>query len=353
MEEQFGVVNRWYRTSHERELSLPVCNAFRRRLLAEECERRYPTGVALEMRGHPSNPMARDRTPVFVRLEPGEAADRERAAAQRDEQEIDAAVGFRRVVDAISQSKKPVCGHNAALDLCHIYSLFVGPLPDSFDQFASHSLPQLFPCIFDTKYIATRLSAYTNPPTSAGASTGNRADANGAPDSARPADSGVFGSTVLSELVQRLRRAPYDRFAVPLEYPAGFPAPVYDGVTQAASGSVESEDGEVGWPAAADDAHQPSFHQAGYDAYHTGVAFAIMQSAIRSPEFSTVPAPVSDSERADADALQAAGLDRSLWPFVNRLFFMRSGPRGGLCRERHAAPWPLTRRCAGRQTLRR
>lgn len=45
------------------------------------------------------------------------------------------AVGFRKVIDLISQSKKPMVGHNVFLDLCHMVNQFIAPLPQDVKDF--------------------------------------------------------------------------------------------------------------------------------------------------------------------------------------------------------------------------
>lgn len=45
------------------------------------------------------------------------------------------AVGFRRVVDMISASRKPVVGHNMLLDMCHVIAQFIQPLPEDVQDF--------------------------------------------------------------------------------------------------------------------------------------------------------------------------------------------------------------------------
>ncbi|CAK9206078.1 unnamed protein product [Sphagnum jensenii] len=76
--------------------------------------------------------------------------------AQEERQSLEGrvseAVGFRKVIDAISESGLPVIGHNCILDMLHLHSKFMTPLPSSAAQFCS-SLQSLFPCIVDTKYL--------------------------------------------------------------------------------------------------------------------------------------------------------------------------------------------------------
>lgn len=78
-----------------------------------------------------------------------ETAEEERRAL---ETRVSEAVGFRKVLDSIAESGIPVIGHNCILDMTHIHSKFMGPLPPTIGQFAA-SLQRRFPCLVDTKYL--------------------------------------------------------------------------------------------------------------------------------------------------------------------------------------------------------
>ncbi|RKO98062.1 hypothetical protein CXG81DRAFT_20258 [Caulochytrium protostelioides] len=68
---------------------------------------------------------------------------------------LHAMVGFRHVIDAISESKKPIVGHNCFLDILYTYQNFHRRLPDSFFKFAN-DLSMFLPKIYDTKLLATQ-----------------------------------------------------------------------------------------------------------------------------------------------------------------------------------------------------
>ncbi|XP_024160732.1 poly(A)-specific ribonuclease PARN isoform X2 [Rosa chinensis] len=68
------------------------------------------------------------------------------------ETKVQAAVGFRHVIDLLSSEKKLIVGHNCFLDIAHIYSKFVGPLPSTAEEFVS-SVNKCFPHILDTKVL--------------------------------------------------------------------------------------------------------------------------------------------------------------------------------------------------------
>jgi poly(A)-specific ribonuclease len=46
---------------------------------------------------------------------------------------LDFELGFSRVIKLISESKKPVVGHNMKFDILFLYHQFFKPLPASFD----------------------------------------------------------------------------------------------------------------------------------------------------------------------------------------------------------------------------
>ncbi|KAF7831267.1 poly(A)-specific ribonuclease PARN isoform X1 [Senna tora] len=68
------------------------------------------------------------------------------------EMKIQAAVGFRHVIDLLSSEQKLIVGHNCFLDIAHVYSKFIGPLPRTAEEFVA-SVNKYFPRIVDTKIL--------------------------------------------------------------------------------------------------------------------------------------------------------------------------------------------------------
>lgn len=68
--------------------------------------------------------------------------ERKKEKIERFENDCKNAIGFRRVIDMISESKKMIVGHNMLLDVCHVIGQFVQPLPDTLAEFKkiTHSL---------------------------------------------------------------------------------------------------------------------------------------------------------------------------------------------------------------------
>lgn len=68
------------------------------------------------------------------------------------ELKIKNAVGLRHVIDLLSSEKKLIVGHNCFLDLAHLYSKFIAPLPSTGEDYIS-SIAKHFPYIIDTKLL--------------------------------------------------------------------------------------------------------------------------------------------------------------------------------------------------------
>uniref|UniRef100_A0A803QCH9 Uncharacterized protein n=1 Tax=Cannabis sativa TaxID=3483 RepID=A0A803QCH9_CANSA len=68
------------------------------------------------------------------------------------EMKIQAAIGFRHVIDLLSSEKKLIVGHNCFLDIAHVHNKFVGPLPLEAEDFVA-SIHKYFPHIIDTKIL--------------------------------------------------------------------------------------------------------------------------------------------------------------------------------------------------------
>lgn len=65
---------------------------------------------------------------------------------------IKAASGFRQVIDLLSSEQKLIVGHHCFLDIAHVYSKFIGPLPLTPDEYAA-AVREYFPYIIDTKVL--------------------------------------------------------------------------------------------------------------------------------------------------------------------------------------------------------
>ncbi|RLN54139.1 hypothetical protein BBJ28_00016041 [Nothophytophthora sp. Chile5] len=77
------------------------------------------------------------------------------ARVKEMERELADAIGFSKVIEVLSASKKPIVGHNALLDFVYVFHQFYKPLPDTLAEFKTELL-ELFPSIYDTKHVTLR-----------------------------------------------------------------------------------------------------------------------------------------------------------------------------------------------------
>ncbi|CAO3669420.1 unnamed protein product [Umbelopsis ramanniana] len=209
-------------------LEIIALNGYRRRLVYQEVRNNYPQLTAFGKKDCICVCYVNERKEEQRYMERRMQFDKERKEA----------VGFRKVIDLISQSKKPVVGHNVLLDLCHMVNQFIAPLPQDVKGF-KEMVHRRFPSVIDTKYLAAQ-----------------------APDLAH------FQSTSLENIYFETRLPPFEGPKIELHW--DFPA------------------------------YQSSkAHEAAYDAYITGYVFLRMANYIY---FKTLPAVIEDdtlSERND------------------------------------------------------
>ncbi|KAK6133037.1 hypothetical protein DH2020_033192 [Rehmannia glutinosa] len=122
------------------------------RLIKMVTEKHFKDLTYVHVTGESSGPQ-----PLIVYTDSATDRDllvREVKACQRVEAEkkIKAAIGFRHVIDLLSSERKLIVGHNCFLDLAHVYSKFVGPLPLTAEEFVS-AVQTYFPHIIDTKVL--------------------------------------------------------------------------------------------------------------------------------------------------------------------------------------------------------
>ncbi|KAF1354342.1 CAF1-domain-containing protein [Lizonia empirigonia] len=68
---------------------------------------------------------------------------------------------FDRACARLKKTQPVLVGHNMFTDIVYLYRTFVGPLPDTLDEF-NEALHGLFPRIVDTKYLATHAEGDLN-----------------------------------------------------------------------------------------------------------------------------------------------------------------------------------------------
>ncbi|XP_067005906.1 poly(A)-specific ribonuclease PARN [Anabrus simplex] len=230
------------------EITFDRCNAFVRKLIYQTVGERFdPNSVHLETRTEENQ----NRVLVVTRNLGEEARKkREEEKDEQDKKDLEAAVGITHVIRLISQSGKLIVGHNMLLDLCHIVHQFCTPLPESYIEFKD-LVSFLFPRIIDTKFMSCSEPFRDH-----------------------------INSTVLGHLLKTLSEEPFEKISAdPVEKGQGY-------------NNVEEKS-----------------HEAGYDAYITGLCFLSMCSYLGR-----------ENKPRETPVLPSSPL---LKPFLNRMHLMR------------------------------
>ncbi|PSN44566.1 Poly(A)-specific ribonuclease PARN [Blattella germanica] len=216
-------IEKFLESSEPEELELDRCNAFIRKLIFQEVQQRFDSNkVFIESR------VVENRNRVLVVSRNGTQELREQKEKEKRDkelQELEDAVGFTTVVKKISESGKLVIGHNMLLDICHMVHQFCHPLPENYSEF-KQLVNCLFPKLLDTKFM-----------------------------SQSPVFKESISSNVLEHMYKILSEKP---FTMCIAEPDG------DGMGYS---SVSEK-----------------YHEAGYDAYITGLCFITMSNHIAKNE---------------------------------------------------------------------
>uniref|UniRef100_A0A8C0IHT7 Poly(A)-specific ribonuclease PARN n=1 Tax=Bubo bubo TaxID=30461 RepID=A0A8C0IHT7_BUBBB len=184
--------------------------------------------------------LRKERYIAISKVNEEERKRREQQKQAKEQEELNDAVGFSRVVHAIANSGKLVIGHNMLLDVMHTIHQFYCPLPDDLSEFK-----EVTSC-----YCFSKLILF------------------------------IINNTSLAELEKRLKEVPFSPPKV--ESAEGFPS--YDTASE-------------------------QLHEAGYDAYITGLCFISMANFLGS-----FLSPPKNHVSARSKLIE---------PFFNKLFLMR------------------------------
>ncbi|NXY74750.1 PARN ribonuclease, partial [Glareola pratincola] len=227
-------------------LELEPCTGFQRKLIYQTLSWKYPKGIHVETLESDK----KERYIVISKVNEEERKRREQQKQAKEQEELNDAVGFSRVVHAITNSGKLVIGHNMLLDVMHTIHQFCYPLPDDLSEFK-----EVTSCVFP-RLLDTKLMASTQP------------------------FKEIINNTSLAELEKRLKEVPFSPPKV--ESAEGFPS--YDTASE-------------------------QLHEAGYDAYITGLCFISMANFLGS-----FLSPPKNHVSARSELIE---------PFFNKLFLMR------------------------------
>ncbi|MEQ2168927.1 hypothetical protein GOODEAATRI_019691 [Goodea atripinnis] len=227
-------------------LDLDPCTGFQRKLIYQTLSWKFPKGLHVET-------LETEKKVRYIQISKVDEEERKRREQQKlekEQEELNNAVGFSRVIHAISKSGKLVVGHNMLLDVMHTIHQFYCPLPEDLQDFKEATMC-VFPRLLDTKLMA----------------------------STQPFKE-LINNTSLAELEKQVKETPFKPPQV--ETAEGFPS--YDTA-------------------------QEQLHEAGYDAYITGLCFISMANHLGS--FLTPPKAYISAR------------SKLIEPFFNKLFLMR------------------------------
>lgn len=233
-------------SEENKNLDLEPCTGFQRKLIYQTLNWKYPKGIHVET----LETKKKERYLVISKVDEEERKRREQQKHAKEQEELNDAVGFSRVIHAIANSRKLVIGHNMLLDIMHTIHQFYCSLPADLNEFK-----EMTTCIFP-RLLDTKLMASTQP------------------------FKDLINNTSLAELEKRLKETPFSPPKV--ESAEGFPS--YDTASE-------------------------QLHEAGYDAYITGLCFISMANYLGS---FLSPPKVHVSSRS-----------KLIEPFFNKLFLMR------------------------------
>ena len=274
-----GAVDYWLKSEGTRTpLQLDRCNPFQTRLLCQEVKNQFaeenlfiePIIKILEPNKRP------ERVILISKIDKEEQKKKHDEKNQYELNELDVAVGFSKVIQKVSSSRKLVVGHNMMMDLCFLTNQFITPLPESLQEFKDILIEHL-PYICDTKLMAKTTPFKEDIP-----------------------DSGL--EALLRILLQ----------GKPFQMP------------QVEAGTVENETTLFGYYLKENVVHDISgsstkFHDAGYDAFATGLCFLAMIDRLAS-----LIQPDSSQPISKRFALSSSDECLSIAkPFLNKLNVMR------------------------------
>nr|XP_019565956.1 PREDICTED: poly(A)-specific ribonuclease PARN [Rhinolophus sinicus] len=233
-------------SEEKKNLDLEPCTGFQRKLIYQTLSWKYPKGIHVET----LETEKKERYIVVSKVDEEERKRREQQKHAKEQEELNDAVGFSRVIHAIANSGKLVIGHNMLLDVMHTVHQFYCPLPADLNEFK-----EMTACVFP-RLLDTKLMASTQP------------------------FKDIINNTSLAELEKRLKETPFNPPKV--ESAEGFPS--YDTASE-------------------------QLHEAGYDAYITGLCFISMADYLGS--FLSPP------------KIHVSARSKLIEPFFNKLFLMR------------------------------
>ncbi|CAI5996160.1 unnamed protein product [Closterium sp. NIES-64] len=149
------------------QLQVVAGNSFLRAALVQQLEEEFGQSSFYVVRrevspcGAEVRPQRGPETLLLVRATQEDAEEWGRQEEQRQQQQLEAAIGFTRAVEAVMRVSKergvPLLAHNCLFDLAYLFHHFIRPMPDSLNNWR-HQFLEAFPGgVYDTKHLVSLL----------------------------------------------------------------------------------------------------------------------------------------------------------------------------------------------------
>lgn len=137
--------------SEDKDFTITNCNGFQRKLVYQLIESKYKHSISTS-----SVTLENNYKAIMVERKRTKEQELELEAERvaRENEELELAVGLSLVLQELSRAKKLIVGHNMLLDLLFVIRQFFRPLPPNFHEFKK-IVRELFPLLLDTKYLCT------------------------------------------------------------------------------------------------------------------------------------------------------------------------------------------------------
>ena len=147
-------IERWLESGEDR-IEIAGLNAYLRKYLYGFVKRRFK-GVfmnSLKVEG------SRDVTLVLQKADAKDYAELEAKRFSDKTNQFHEKIGFRRIFNLLTERKIPLIVHNGMLDILFTISAFQEDLPENYSDFKS-LVHRLFPTIYDTRFMLERIPGF-------------------------------------------------------------------------------------------------------------------------------------------------------------------------------------------------
>ncbi|XP_039448389.1 poly(A)-specific ribonuclease PARN-like isoform X1 [Culex pipiens pallens] len=137
--------------SDDKDFTITNCNGFQRKLVYQMIEAKFRKQISTS-----SVELENKHKGILVERKRTKEQDRklEEEKVAQENVDLESAVGLSLVLQELSKTRKLIVGHNMLLDLMFVIRQFFRPLPYNFQDFKK-TVRELFPLLLDTKYLCT------------------------------------------------------------------------------------------------------------------------------------------------------------------------------------------------------